>query len=148
MALTNQKEPDKLDIPHEPGEWIEASALSWSVFQEAEDVATSRAAERSALILKSAGPDAVRALAGMDQADAETPAGDKYDRRTVLQGAIKSWSYSEPPTPENIDALDPETASWLFDVVIAANTRSKTLGEKSSADSGTTTLDRVAGQVS
>jgi hypothetical protein len=47
---------------------------------------------------------------------AASPAADpltKYDRRTVLLGGVKGWTYEEAPTEETLDDLSDEAADWL-----------------------------------
>ncbi|HKY90106.1 MAG TPA: hypothetical protein VJM11_03665 [Nevskiaceae bacterium] len=37
----------------------------------------------------------------------------RYDRATVLQKGVKSWTYEEPVTAEALDDLTEDVAAWL-----------------------------------
>ena len=43
----------------------------------------------------------------------------QYDAGTLLRGAVVSWSYSDKPTPGEIDDLEEETQQWLLGEILA-----------------------------
>jgi len=134
-VLTNQAEPDRVDIPHEPGQWIAFSELSWSEKQSA-----ARTHSVAAIAIVALMPPAVQdrldeaqnqAKGQAQPADAEADPGAGYDKGAVLKSSIKSWSYEAPVTPENIDALDDRTAEWAFETAMSMVQRSAAEGEES-----------------
>ena len=142
--LTNKIEPTKVNIPHEDGQWISFAPLSWSQLQEA-----GRQRRLSALAVYKDMPSSMHDLLDKAQEEAKTAAtetkdedsvaeadaGASYDKATVLKSSIKAWSYDDPVSPKNIDALDEQTAEWAFDTAVAMNTRSKSEGEGSAPNS-------------
>lgn len=107
----------QVEIPHEPGEWMELRQLGWQALEQAQN-----AQQRAWLAnVKEIGADffnemqaaAAKAREGVVVAD-DAPADPMaaYDQGTVLRAGIVKWSYSEPVTPENIALLDPVTAAW------------------------------------
>ena len=129
--LTNQTEPNKVDIPHEPGEWIAFAELSWSQLQAAART-RSIAAISIVALMPSAVQDRLDEAQGQAQsADAEADPDASYDMGAVLKAAIKDWSYGAGVTPDNIDALDEPTAEWAFDTAMAMVHRSAAEGEES-----------------
>lgn len=106
----------KIEIPHESGEWVVIRQLSWRQREQASEVQTNRQFTR----VKSIGPELLRAFerAGERVAIDADPA-NTYDRGTILQSGVVSWSYSKEPKPEEIDGLDETTADWLFHEIIA-----------------------------
>jgi len=145
MALTSKLQPQKVEIPHEPGEWIEFAPLSWRKLSEASQAASEKAAEVASKMTERMNPEVMRAMQEVRRSDLDDQADD-YDRGVVLKAAIKSWSYGEPVTEEDIDALDYETAEWAFRTALRLNLRSKPEGEASSAGSETTTSGKADGQ--
>lgn len=106
----------KVESPHEPGEYAVIRQLSWRQREEASDVQTDKALRR----MKNVGPELLREFqrAG-ERPDPNADPANTYDRATVLQSGLVSWSYSEEPKPEEIDGLDEATADWLFREIIA-----------------------------
>lgn len=106
----------RLEIPHESGESVVIRQLSWRQREEASDVQTDKALRR----MKNVGPELLREFqkAGERPAANADPA-NTYDRATVLQSGIVSWSYSDKPKSEEIDGLDEVTVDWLFREIIA-----------------------------
>jgi hypothetical protein len=78
----------RLELPHEPGAWVEVRLLSAN---------TVRKLDKDA-----------RAIAGDDDSDYG------YEvMGAMLKTAVVSWSYEAPVTLENIDDLDLATAAWV-----------------------------------
>jgi hypothetical protein len=109
----------KLDIPHEPAQWIEIKELGWRTLESARE-----AKSRTAMLgLKDLGPEFFKSLttAGEDApkaAEAEEVLTDKYDMSILLRSSIVAWSYPEPCNEGNIDELDAKTANWVFEEII------------------------------
>lgn len=104
----------RVDLPHEPGQWVEVRPLSW-----ADSVAAKKAASEATLhAFRDLGTDFLSQLQSLQSApspaDAAEPAPANplagYDRRIVLERGLVAWSYDEPVTPENISLLDEQTA--------------------------------------
>ena len=70
--------------------------------------------------MKNVGPELLREFqkAG-ERPDANADPANTFDRALVLQSGLVSWSYSDKPTPEDIDGLDEATVDWLFREIIA-----------------------------
>jgi hypothetical protein len=83
----------RLDVPHEPGEWVEVRPLSAKNLRVMDKAAKTAAR----------GPDAV-----LD----ETEYGYELTTR-MLDAAIVAWSYGAPVSPENVADLDLATTVWL-----------------------------------
>lgn len=115
MALINDK-TRKVDIPHEPGEWMEVKKLSWRQLTLAADIQTDETIGR----LKKMGGDLFKALSN-EKAKQDINPGLQYDRGFVLEAGISRWSYEAPVTKENIEKLDEETAKWAFEEILSLN---------------------------
>ena len=101
MALTNSL-TRRIDLPHEPGEWIEVRLPSYRVLQAARD-ARLRGIDLATIQSFSAG-----------QSRARTPDPlDEYDLPSLLAECVVAWSYSATVTPQAIDSLDEQTAKLL-----------------------------------
>jgi hypothetical protein len=131
VALTKKLGTDKVEIPHEAGEWIEFRPLTWAELERSAAIAMEA---RQAMSLRTTGSltleqmnkiDEVRKSASSapveDEAEDETP----LDMATMLHSAIVTWSYEEPVTDENVDDLDPVTGKWAFDLVRERSTRTR-----------------------
>lgn len=113
MALTH-KVTTRIDLPHEPGQWIEARLPSKLILDRAEQARQRRAAQMA----RDFGADMFQALRGLtvDAAEREAAPGDSVDWYTLLTDCITAWSYDEPVSADAIGGLDAETV----DVVLAA----------------------------
>ncbi len=101
MALVRDDDVIRLEIPHEPGDWIEVKRLLTGSDRDACLEASVQAAG-SGLSSNGAGPElqlTVRLTA--------------YNR-TLLERVVKLWSYAEPVSPENLASLDEGTHDWLL----------------------------------
>lgn len=106
----------RVDIPHEPGEWMELKRLSWRQKELATDVASKEGLDR----MKSLSGDLLKALRELGK-EQEQKLESKYDRGIVLECGIARWSYDAKVTKENIGALDEETAEWAFREILQLN---------------------------
>lgn len=100
----------RVEIPHEPGEWLELRQLTWRQLKAAK-------AARQMEVLQSVrtlGGDLLRDLQQMSQGAAAGDPTAEYDQATVLSAGIAAWSYAEAVSPEAIDQLDPATADWAL----------------------------------
>lgn len=77
----------RIDLPHEPGQWVEARMPSMMIMAQA------RTAAR---------------LAGVDDFDAFTYANH------LLRACVTGWSYEAEVTAENIDEIDDTTAALVI----------------------------------
>lgn len=111
----------KVQLPHEPGQWIEIKHLSATELQLCQKVRTDKALRELAdqadihntlQSVLNAGPD--RAERKPTRADIHA----QYDMATVLHLAVKGWSYQYPVNDENIDDLDRVTVEMLLDTLL------------------------------
>tara|TARA_B100000949_G_scaffold4534_2_gene3936 strand:+ start:7109 stop:7522 length:414 start_codon:yes stop_codon:yes gene_type:complete len=111
---------EKIDIPHEEGQWVEIRSLSFTAMEEAND----NKQERDLMQVKRMGGDVFEAIVrssnktetdskGEDDAPKKGVTVDSYDKETLLRKAIVGWSYDGKPTLERIRDLDARTANWL-----------------------------------
>lgn len=116
MALRKASATARVEIPGEPGEWMEFRQLGWHALAEAQKVRRRDAFDAQ----KEMGKDLfkmmqeIRAEMGdqADQADQAVDVLQSYDLETLLRLGIMAWSYSEPVTEDTIKLLDPQTAEW------------------------------------
>ncbi len=108
----------RLEVPGQPGQWVEIRKLGWRALRDASDAA-SHAAFALVRDLGKAGMEAVQ-LVSSDQVDAyKRSATAAYDPGVLLRKAIIGWSLSEKPTPDEIDDLSEEVAVWLVEQIVA-----------------------------
>ena len=128
---------DKLDIPHEPGEWIEIRKLSWKHLADARKgrqetvFATVRAMGGEVL---NALPSRCSKGCGEEKHDGACPPPaeradpsatdptNEFDIETLLQSAIIAWSYEEPVSRETVNDLNEPTTKWLAGEIVRLNT--------------------------
>jgi hypothetical protein len=124
----------KLDIPHEPGEWVEVRKLNHKTLARAAQVRS----EAGISSMKSLGAELLTALRQAREEFKEvaptTISAENYDRDLVLQGGVMRWSYTVPPTPESLGDLDEVTAKWLAHEIV---TRSVALPTAEQVGNGT-----------
>ena len=105
----------RLEIPHEPGEFMTIRRLSWSQLDLASETASLANFDR----ISRMGPEMVAAL--RQTAEGEADEIGMYDKATVLHLGITEWSYDATVTPDNIDMLDQQTAEWAFREILKLN---------------------------
>lgn len=105
----------RVDIPHEPGQWLEIRRLSWRELDRASDAETETQLAR----IKAMGGDVFAAIQRQAGEQKEKPKAASYDRAAVLRKGIVRWSYDEKVAPDNIDMLDEETAAWAVEQILA-----------------------------
>jgi len=110
----------KLDIPHEPDEWIELKELGWRTLEAARETK----ARTSLMSFRDLGPEFFKTLTTPTEGDAkkapeaETDPAETYDMSILLRSSIVAWSYPVPCNEANVDDLDQKTASWAFKEII------------------------------
>ena len=108
MALTNSL-TRRIDLPHEPGEWIEVRLPSYRVLQAARDARLRAAIEQ----VRGIDLATIQSFsAGQSRARTPDPL-DEYDLPSLLAECVVAWSYSATVTPQAIDSLDEQTAKLL-----------------------------------
>lgn len=134
----------RVNIPHEPDEWIEIrTAIAPYHLERAREQFQIQVARHAAEL----GETVVRSLQKSAQKEKrEAPSGRAaLDMDVLTAHAVTAWSYDAPVVLDNIRRLDAETRDWLHDQVwdvarppteaeVAAN-----LGESSPPSTGTDT---------
>lgn len=110
VGMTN-----RVNIPHEPGEWMQFRRLSWRTLQEASDRRTDDVITRFADI----GGDMLSSLGAQRTVDNVQDDANSHDWVTVLRAGIVAWSYTDNVTAASIDDLDSETAEWAVREILA-----------------------------
>jgi hypothetical protein len=108
----------RLDVPKEDGQWIEIRKLPWRKLREASET-QQHAAFAFVKTLGKDGMAAVKEVTAEQIAAFKANPAASYDPGVLMRSAVTAWSYSDKPTPEQIDDLDPDTASWLVDEIVA-----------------------------
>jgi hypothetical protein len=103
----------RVEIPHEPHEWIEFRKLSWRQLEQAGEAATNRSFER----LKQMGGDLLTALRTAGEQQTADPL-TQYDKLVVLEHGVRAWSYEAKVETKSICALDEQTADWAFGEIL------------------------------
>ncbi len=123
MALVSQN-VQQIEIPHEPGEWLNLRPLSWLQLTQAREIQTRTVLER----MRAMGGEVVGEF--REEPSAEVPESEdesdplsNLDRRTVLRGGVVGWSYREKFNRDKLDDLDEETAEWAARTIIGLNQR-------------------------
>ena len=112
MGLVAETAIQKVDVPHEDGEWFELAPLSWAELEAARRLKTDDAIKTAAMF----DAETLRGIQTTSEA-APTSPSDGLDMASVLEAGIKRWSYSDPVSPENIKRLDEPTAMWAFEQI-------------------------------
>ena len=120
MGLVAETAMQKVDVPHEDGEWFEIVPLSWADLESARRLKTDDAIKQAAMF------DA-ETLKGIqsNSETATTSPSDGLDMATVLNAGIKRWSYNDAVSPETINRLDERTALWAFDAIATRSVMSE-----------------------
>lgn len=99
----------RIELPHEPGQWVEVRALSGLQLDTSRDARLLKAVH----LAREMGPALQAPLADQETRAAVIEAArdplNDYDRRALLHAGIIAWSYDAPVTLDNIDDLDDET---------------------------------------
>jgi hypothetical protein len=119
MALIDDMAGRRVDIPHEPGQWMELRELTWPELEKARKI------KQSATFadLGEIGPDTLKQLQGLSSADVSQAIADplaSVDVLTVLAAGVLKWSYDAEVTVANLERLDAETARWAATQIVQA----------------------------
>lgn len=119
----------RLDIPHEPGEWVTIKKLPWGLLDGAREARTRSVIERAKVM----GPELMASLrdAG-NREDVQQALADEvneYDRGFLLRHGVAEWSYEEAPA-DAVEDLDEVTADWLAREIVRFNSRVRTEAEQ------------------
>lgn len=115
---------DKIDIPHEPGQWMQFRRLNGrrlaACVEKRQEGAMSR--------MKTLGADGMAiirdAAKGREEAAVVADPLDQYDRDTLLISGVASWSYEADPKSElesEDGGLDPITSEWAARQILKFN---------------------------
>jgi hypothetical protein len=120
MLVSTQ--PVKVEIPHEPGHYIEFRRLPWKLLKQARKVRADEAREEA----KALGAEFIRALSAGDTASEERVRSrmeelqyhhTNFDMETLLTKGIAAWSY-EGQVADGLELLDEGTAVWAMQQII------------------------------
>lgn len=140
----------KVDIPHEPGEWVQIRPLSYDEVEEARIAKMAKSAsayqgiDLESIDLSSFGIDAEAIAASVSQ---EHKQGlDLYDGATLLHHSVVAWSYQDH-APDGA-MLDRRTAVWLLREYVLPMNGLDEEGEASANDSVKPSVSEGVGQPS
>ena len=135
MALINSQDTKRLEIPHEPGQWMEFRRLRRHELEEARRVSLretmARAAELPAAVIESAR----QARLQQDSPPVEPSPRAAYDDDTLIKYGLVAWSYDAPCDDAYKADLDDETAEWAAQSIFEMNVRSPGEGVASALSS-------------
>ena len=100
----------RIELPHEPDEWIGVSYPSLLTLDLARQARLDKA-------IKMMPPELMQRMArSAEEAEAAADPDPRvtYDWRTVLQRCVKDWSYQVPVSDDAIDELDGATVSTIM----------------------------------
>ena len=117
MAIVG-KQTERLNIPHEEGQYIEVVRLSWRQMELAKGVQMEALSKQ--LKKMQGGGDIFKQVGSAGEQQKADPKL-QYDRGVILEASIKAWSYDVPVNKDNIDLLDEKTAAWLFNAIMDMN---------------------------
>ena len=110
----------RIELPHEPEQWVEVRQLSYLQLDLASDVSTLRSMNKLGQL--DAGTRQQMAEIQLARFRNETTVAEVvvaddpltgYDVQTLLQAGVIAWSYDEAVTPESVDQLDEATAEYV-----------------------------------
>ena len=117
MGLVDTNSKERVDIPHEPDQWVELRPLTGIQMQEAADIRTQKTLSRLSDLFTKVDPKTFqKAQSGAEE---ET---QQYDEETLISYAVVGWSYEEPCTGPNKELLDSTTRAWLAKEIESRNT--------------------------
>ena len=116
MALVG-REIERVEIPHEDGQWVELRALSGAELDEAERRNTRRVLEMVQGVDLGSIP-----TTGQDPDERERRRA-AYEPETLIRHALVGWSYAEPCDDEHKALLDAPTRAWLVEAILERNVR-------------------------
>jgi hypothetical protein len=119
--LVGTTDTERVDIPHESGQWMEFKLLSGRELDEAEQAQTKRFL-RMVAGMDAGTLDAMRKMSGSPAADARP---DTYDKEKLVEHGVVAWSYDEPCTAAKKALLDARTRDWAAAAIIERNTRTE-----------------------
>ena len=114
----------RIELAHEPGQWIEIQPLSWRIHQEARQLRTAQRFRDSIRSVAELGEDfaTARELTEGQGGDAARDVEDEYEVAKLLHASIVGWSYDAEVTPANIDSLDQQTVDVVLDALLPRRT--------------------------
>ena len=115
MSLMH-KVTKRVDLPDEPGQWIEMRMPSLAILERAQ-----RARQREALAMFIEFD--LSRVQGLSRPETERQDAEDYDWQSLLISCIIAWSYTESLTPENIAELDAATVKLLVATLLPAESK-------------------------
>jgi len=116
---------ETVDFPHEPGESATIRMLSWKQLEDAKDATVASAFK----LFENLSPQALEAITNAPERPGREAAEAKYDRATLLEAGVVTWSYQDPVDAETIADLDDVTAELLEQEILALSRRTEAEGE-------------------
>lgn len=119
MGLVSKTEAERIEIPHEEGQWVKVRPLTWDQLKETRHQ-SSRQGMQNAEDLRAAAPELWKDLPAPDRSVKVVLNRDQeYDRTSVIKLGLDSWSYTEGNVEvESISDLDGKTSRWIFDEIL------------------------------
>jgi hypothetical protein len=117
MALRT-KEIKRLDVPNEPGQWVDIQAVSFLTLDKAKSERLKVIGDLSAAFVqlqKAIASNGTAAALAEARAAADEDRLQQYDKFTLLKHGLIAWSYGGPVTPEDLDG---PTAEWAARAIL------------------------------
>lgn len=102
----------RVDLPDEPGEWVEIHPVSFAAMQ----AARSAKAKESLKALEGLTPEMLAALPSSAGRDVDPL--DSLDLNILLEHCVTKWSYEEELNAENLALLDDATSQFLANAIL------------------------------
>ena len=102
---------ERVEIAHEPGEWMELKRLNAKKLKKAREAKT----QEAWLMMQAAGPEfmtQIRSVATDTRSARNADPLDDFDAWKLCEYGIAYWSYPEDVTVANIEEFDERTLNW------------------------------------
>lgn len=114
--------PERVELPHEPGNWIEVRGLGWAVLEEAQTLRM-QTLSKAMKDLDLSGLEKMSTPEQRANAEQLDAANNSYDQKLVLMSGLVGWSYEAPLDEATILDLDEETATFAFEEILRRSRR-------------------------
>ena len=139
--LTSKAGATRLDLPHEPGQWIEVRLPAWPVLVSARNIRQRNAIDELSGWSEEGMRKARSSTEGASVSRVPDVA-DEYDWACILGASIVGWSYDAPVSPETISDLDEESARFVVRACVPVQRSEDDLKNGSSASTSSSTARR------
>lgn len=129
MGLARFVPPQRVALPHEPGQWVEIKKLNGRQLRKVRKAAQLEAFQT----MRDMGAEMLTAVQSIDADAAESAARalqrnplQGYDVDLLLEMSVVGWSYDLPVDADTIADLDDDTIQVIGEAAVAFSARQRT----------------------